>query len=114
MVYDYHVGGHTPQDVELFLTEHNGNVFEEDPMEFGAYYISCITKIVVIVIVRLGGVGRQRAKLVFRLGLLHPRRSVARSPGSSRSGGRRVDSEILGCRGRDGIKVRNTETASNR
>ncbi|MDQ1532198.1 MAG: hypothetical protein QOE37_2356 [Microbacteriaceae bacterium] len=101
MVYDYYVGGHTPQDVELFLTEHNENAFEEDPMEFGAYHISCITEIVVIVIARLGGVGRQHAKLVYKPRLLHPRRSVAWSPGSSRSGGRGVDPEILGCCGRD-------------
>lgn len=114
MVYDYYLGGHTPQDVELFLTEHNEKMFEEDPMEFGAYHISCITEIVVIVIARLGGMGRKQPNLVYKQGLLHPRRSVAWSPVSSRSGGLRVDSEILGCCGRDGIEVGNTETASNR
>lgn len=36
LVYDYHVGGHTPHDIERFLSEHNEDELEEDPMEFGA------------------------------------------------------------------------------
>ena len=35
LVYDYHVGGHTSHDIELFLTEHNEETLDEDPMEFG-------------------------------------------------------------------------------
>lgn len=114
LVYDYHVGGHTPQDLELFLTEHNEDILEEDPMEFGAYHISHIAKIVVLMIARLGGVGRQRTQLVHKYGFLYARGSVAWPPGSNRSGRLGVGSEILGGRGRDGIEVGNTETASSR
>lgn len=65
LVYEYHVGGHTNHDIELFLTEHNEDTFEEDPMEFGMSHIhySCIITIVIL-IARLGGLGRKRSSLV--------------------------------------------------
>lgn len=39
LVYDYHVGGHTTHDIELFLIEHNEDQLAEDPMEFGTQHV---------------------------------------------------------------------------
>ena len=39
LVNEYHIGGHTTQDIELFLIEHNLDELAEDPMEFGMHHV---------------------------------------------------------------------------